>query len=178
MKILPTIIVAGLACILPAIAAEPAKTLVSLSAKKHVLDSDSDLRGQRGSSKQKTLTLRVDVVNTSGKAVENAEISGNALVKRAGDISEKLVKEPLGTAKIPPLKPNGKVTIDLGKIELRELEWRVRKYEETLEGWKLTCTEAGVEIGTAVSDKNYDTLEKSAVQPPKHPGRKKKQAGQ
>lgn len=177
MKTLPTLIFAGLACILPDIAAEPAPPLVSLSAKKHVLDSDSDLRGQRGSTKQKTITLRVEVSNTSGKAIDSAEISADALVKRAGDVSEKLVKEPLGTAKIPLLKPNGKVTIELGKIELRELEWRARKYEETLEEWKVTCTQAGVEIGSAVSDKNYDTLEKTAVQPPKHPGRRKKQAG-
>lgn len=115
----------------------------------------------RGSSKQKTISLRVEIVNTSRKTVESAEISGFALVKRAGDFNEKLIKESLGSAKVPTLKPNGKTTVELGKIELRELEWKV------------TCNEAGIEIGSAASGKNYDTLEKDAVQPPNHPARKK-----
>ena len=176
MKTIPSLVIAGIACILPAIAAESAQPAVTLTVKKHLVDSDSDLRGLRGSSKQKTITLRVEIVNTSRKTIESAGISGFALVKRAGDFNEKLLKESLGSAKVPALKPNGKATIELGKIDLRELEWKARKFEESLEEWKVTCNDAGIEIGSAVSGKNYDSLEKEAVRPAGNPGRKKQRA--
>ena len=53
--------------------AEPAKPLVTLTVKKQVIDSDHDLRGKQGSSKERTLTLKVEVVNVSDASIENAQ---------------------------------------------------------------------------------------------------------
>jgi hypothetical protein len=181
MKTIPSLIVAGLACVSLALAADPAKPLVSLTAKKQVLDSDHDLRARRGSVQQKTIALRMEIRNTSTETIDGAEITGHALVMRAKDTAEKLIKEPLGTLKVPELKPNGKVTLELGKIELHEKEWRNRKFEESLDEWQVTCTKTGTEIGKAVSSDKYESLEKDAVQPKGSqagPGRKKKRAGQ
>jgi hypothetical protein len=165
MKTMLTLLAAGFACIVPAPAAEPSKPLVTMTVKKHVLDSDRDQRGLRGSSTQKSLTLRVEIVNTSPAAIEGAELSGQALIMRAGDFREMLVKEPLGTIKVPAMKPNDKLTLELGKIELREMEWRARKFEESLEEWRVVCTRGGVEIAKAESTDKFTALEKEAKQP-------------
>lgn len=148
-----------------AFAEAPAKPMVTLSVKTHVLESNSDLRGKGGSSKRKILTLRVEITNPAATAVEGATLSGTALVRRSGDLKERLVKELLGTVKIEPLKPNQRITVDLGKIELHELEWRARKFEETLEEWQVVCERAGTEIGKAESSEKYQNLEKDAVTP-------------
>jgi hypothetical protein len=165
MKTMLTILVAGFACIVSAPAAEPAKPLVTLTVKKHVLDREHDQRGLRGSSTEKSLTLRVEIVNTSSAAIEGAELSGHALIMRAGDFREMLVKESLGTIKVPAMKPNEKLTLELGKIDLREMEWKARKFEESLEEWRVVCTRGGVEIGKAESSDKYASLDKTAKEP-------------
>jgi hypothetical protein len=165
MKTMLTILAAGFACIVSAPAAEPAKPLVTLTVKKHVLDRDHDQRGLRGSSEQKSLTLRVEIVNTSPAAIEGAELSGHALIMRAGDFREMLIKESLGTIKVPAMKPNEKLTLELGKIDLREIERRARKFEESLEEWRVVCTRGGVVIAKAESSDKYTSLEKDAKQP-------------
>lgn len=148
-------------------AADPPKPLVTLEVKKQILDTDHDLRGKRGSSREKTLTLRVEIVNTGSTEVAASELAGDALVLRAGDIKEKIVRESLGVLKVPALKPNGKVTLDLGKIKLSEIEWRSRKFEETLEEWQVACTQGAVEIGKAVSSGRYATLAAEVAPPMK-----------
>lgn len=165
MKTLPLLVIPLLAWMQPAFAETPAKPVVSLSAKTKVLDSDSDLRGKRGSRKEKTITLRVEITNTSTSTVEGAQLDGKALVKRSGDLKDKLILESLGSAKLETLKPNQKITVDLGSITLHELEWRARKFEETLEAWQVVCTRGGIEIGKAESE-HYQKLEMNAVAPP------------
>lgn len=139
-------------------AVEPTKSLVTLSAKVHKLDSEHDLRGRQGSSRERTVTLRVEIVNTSSTALPASELTGDALIFRAGDIKEKTVKESLGMIKVPAMKPNEKLTFDLGKIELKEIEFRNRKFEETLEEWQVTCNQGTTEIGKALSSDRYTTL--------------------
>ena len=154
--------------------AEPAKPLVTLTVKKQVIDSDHDLRGKQGSSKERTLTLKVEVVNVSDASIENAQLSGNALVSRAGDLQEKIVKEPLAAIKLPAMKPNERLTLDLGKLRLTELELRGRAFKETLEEWKVVCTRGTEEIGQAVSSDRYASLEQQVVKPPLRPGNVRK----
>ena len=154
--------------------AEPAKPLVALTVKKQVIDSNHDLRGKQGSSKERTLTLKVEIVNVSDASIENAELSGSALVSRAGDLQEKIVKEPLAAVKVPSMKPNERLTIDVGKLRLTELELRGREFKETLEEWKVVCTRDNVEIGQAVSGDRYATLESQVVNPPLRPGNAKR----
>lgn len=154
--------------------AEPAKPLVALTVKKQVIDSDHDLRGKQGSSKERTLTLKVEIVNVSDASIENAQLSGNALVSRAGDLQEKIVKEPLAAIKLPAMKPNERLTLDLGKLRLTELELRGRTFKETLEEWKVFCTRGAEEIGQAVSSDRYASLEQQVVKSPLRPGNAKR----
>ena len=102
--------------------------------------------------------MRVEIVNTSSTALPASELTGDALIFRAGDIKEKTVKESLGMIKVPAMKPNEKLTFDLGKIELKEIEFRNRKFEETLEEWQVTCNQGTTEIGKALSSDRYTTL--------------------
>lgn len=167
MKKLLILLAVGLACISPATATEPPKPLVSLTAKRHLIDSDRDLRGKHGARRDKVVALRVEVVNISATAIEGGELSGVALVTRAGEAREKTVRESLGKLKLPAIKPNEKITLDLGKLQLTEVEWRNRKFEETLEEWKITCSQGETEIGKAVSSDRFAKLEKETVAPPK-----------
>ena len=139
-------------------AAEPTKPLVKISAKPHKLDSDSDLRGNHGKSRQKTITLRVEIVNTGSTELPSSELTGDALILRAREVKERLVKESLGVVKVPAMKPNEKLTLDLGRIELNEIEFRNRKFEESLEEWQVTCSQGSTETGKAVSSERYATL--------------------
>ncbi len=157
-------------------AAEPTKPLVKISAKPHMLDSDSDLRGKHGKSRQKTITLRVEIVNTSAAELPASELTGNALILRAREIKDRLVKESLGVVKVPAMKPNGKLTLDLGKIELNEIEFRNRKFEESLEEWQVTCRQGTTETGKAVSSDRYATLVKDLGPPDGGADRKKRKA--
>ncbi|MEO5917063.1 MAG: hypothetical protein ABIS50_22735 [Luteolibacter sp.] len=170
MKTLALFLAAGLCGLSNLRAAEPAKPAVTLTVKQQILDTDHDLRGKQGSSRQKTLTLRVEIVNATSALVAESELAGDALVTRAGDANEKVVKESLGTMKVPAMKPNERLTLELGKIELREIEWRNRKFEETLEEWQVTCSQGTVKIGKAVSSDHYATLLKEVVPPAKKKG--------
>lgn len=160
MKRLISILSLGLLLMSPAGAVEPAKPLVALSVKRQLLDSDHDLRGRTGSSQKKVFTLRVELVNNSSSTIGESSLSGDVLVTRAVGEREKIVKESLGKAKVPAMKPNEKLTIDLGKVTLSEFEWRNRKFEEKLEEWKIVCERDGTEIGKSVSDDRYETLSK------------------
>lgn len=146
----------------PGFAAESPKPLVSVSAKRQVLDSDHDLDGRRGSSGKKVITLRVEITNTTSSPVEASVLSGDALVQRAVGENEKLVKESLGKVDVPALKPNEKKTVELGKITLSEVEWAKRKFEESLEEWKVTCTQGQTVIGGTESSDKYADLEVTA----------------
>jgi hypothetical protein len=174
MKTFATFLAAAFAFLPMAGFAEPAKPLVALTVKKQVIDSDHDLRGKQGSSKERTLTLKVEIVNVSGEPIENAQLSGHALVSRAGDLQEKIIKESLAAVKVPAMKPNERLTFDLGKLRLTELELRGRKFKETLEEWKVVCTRSGTEIGQAVSSERYASLEQQVVKPPMRPGAKRR----
>lgn len=145
------------------VAADSAK--ITLAAKPKVVASDHDLRGKFGNTGQKTVTLKVTVANVSGTPLAASELTGDALVKRERDGNEKIVKEALGKAPVPALKPNEKVELELGKITLTEIERGKQKFEESLEAWKLTCTAGQVQLGTVTSDKRYEELAKTAVVP-------------
>lgn len=144
----------------------PAKPAVTLTVKHHVLDSNYDIRGKQANTKEKTITLRVEIVNITSAEITDAELTGNALVTRSNDLGEKLIKEALGKMPVPAMKPNEKITIDLGKIQLRELEWRNRKFEEKLEEWQVECVQKQTTLGSAASGERYTTLEKTAVSAP------------
>jgi len=163
MKTLTVLFSIGLGFLANAHAAEAAKPLLQHSAKKQVLDTDHDALGARGRSKEKAIALRVVLHNTSSKTVEESVLTGIALVSRAGESREEIVKESLGEIKVPAMKPNEKLTIDLGKIELKEVEWAKRKFEESLEEWQVTCSHGEVEIGKAMSSDNYILLVKDAA---------------
>lgn len=154
----------ALALFLPGLAvADPAKPLVRLEIKKQVLDSAHDLHGRQGSTARKIVTLRVEVTNTSSTPLESTTLTGEAVVERAKGESETLVKESLGKVELPALKPNERKTVDLGKITLKEVEWRNRKFEESLEEWKVTCLKGQTIVGSAVSSDRFIELEHDAV---------------
>jgi hypothetical protein len=161
------LLAAALACLAPALAAEPQKPLVSLTVKRHTLDSDRDMIGRKGSTRTKTVALRVEIVNTSPASVAESELAGDVLVERTRNQKQIVVREPLGKIKLPAMKPNEKLTLDLGKIELSEVEWQNRKIEETLEEWQVTCNQGTTKIGKATSSERYHTLLKDVVAPPK-----------
>lgn len=167
MKTLFRILVASLACHFPSPAADAPAPQVSLTVKKQVVDSDHDLRGRQGSSAKKVLTLRAEITNTGRTPLEGATLSGTALILKAGEVKEALVKEPLAGTPVPELRPGGRVTLDVGRIVLHEREWRNRKFEETLEEWQVVCEAAGKQIGTAESSGRFASMEKMATQPGK-----------
>lgn len=167
MKTFSILIAAGFACLSPASAAEPQKPQLTLTAKRQLLDSEHDLRGRQGSSGQKTVTLRVEIVNVTSSTIEGGELSGDALITRAKNEKEQIVKESLGQLKLPAMKPNEKITLDLGKIQLSEVEWRNRKFEETLEEWRITCTSGKSEIGKTMSN-GYEKLEEKVTSAAPH----------
>lgn len=169
MKTLLTTLAAAL-LLVPAGAAEPQKPLVTLTVKRQILDSDHDLRGRHGDTRQKTITLRVEISNKSQAPIGESGLSGDVLVKRVRNDQEKIVREPLFPLKIPAMKPGERLIFDLGKIQLSEIEWRNRKFEETLEEWQVTSTSGDAEIGKAVSSDRYESLSKEVVATPKKVG--------
>lgn len=171
MKLLTPMLSLGLLLMAAVVAAEPTKPPVTLSVKKQLLDSDHDMRGRQGSTQKKVYTLRVDVVNVSSSPIGESTLSGDALVARALGEKEKIVKESLGTVKVPAMKPNEKLTLNLGKITVDEIEWRNRKFEEKLEEWKIVCKRDEAEIGKSISNERYETLaEDIEPESPKGPG--------
>ncbi len=173
MKTFLTTCATAILLLVPAGAAEPQKPLVTLAVKRQMLDSDHDLHGRRGDSRQKTFALRVEITNTSQAPVGESELSGDVLVKRVGDGQEKIVKEPLAAIKVPAMKPGERLTLHLGKIQLSEIEWRNRKFEETLEEWQVTSRLGNAETGRAVSSDRYETLAAEVVPASKKPERVK-----
>ncbi len=135
-----------------------AKPLVSLTVKRQLLSADKDDRGPRSESRDKEMTLRVVIKNLSDTTLEGAELTGDVLINRAGEDNERIVKEMLKSLKLPPMKPNENLTVDLGKFTLTKVEWKRRTFEETLEEWKVVCKKGETNIGENVSDKNYDVL--------------------
>jgi len=163
MKIITFLFAIGLGLLANANAADAPKPLLQLSAKKQVLDTDHDTRGAARRSKEKTVALRVVIFNTGSTTVGESLLAGVALVSRSGEFRDQVVKESLGEIKVPALKPNAKITLDLGKIQLSELEWAKRKFEEELVEWQVTCSQGLVEIGKAESSDRYPLLAKGAV---------------
>jgi hypothetical protein len=155
-------VVAGVASVS---AADPPKHLVTLNVKPHTLDSNHALLGKRGNAANKIVALRVEITNISSTTIADSSISGNALVQKIGDMKNILVNTPLGSLKVPAMKPNEKLSLDLGKIILSKIELPRRFAAENLEEWQVTCTQAGAEIGKASSDR-YEALEKTTVNPP------------
>jgi hypothetical protein len=170
-----TLVLLGLALAVSSVTAEPAKPLLALTAKKHLVDSDSDRHGGQVTTREKSITIRVEITNQSTATITGAELSGHALIKRDGSLKDGLSKTSLGKLAIPELKPNARVTLDLGRISLHELDGRVRKVETSLEAWKVIATKAGTEIGMVKSGDTYDALEAQSVTRGKEgkPGRRK-----
>lgn len=172
MKTLICLLAIGLGC---AIAAEPAKLPLTLTAKQRVVDAEHDLRGKKANAGHKWITLRVEILNSSQASVTESKLSGNVLVMREGNAGGKVIKKSLGAVDVPAMKPNERLTLDLGKVELSEFEGPVRKIEETLEEWQVVCTADQTVIGKAASSDRYAALE-AQIQPPdaKKQGRKKR----
>lgn len=158
MKPTLTYFATALLLLVPAGAIEPQKPLVTLTVKRQLLDSDYHQNGRTGDTRHKTITLRVNVSNTSQTAVGESELSGNALIVRAENLQEMVIKEPLTPINVPAMKPGERLTFDLGEIHLSEIEWSNHKYEETLEEWKVICTQGTIEVGASVSSGDYDKL--------------------
>lgn len=156
---------AGCCLIVPAFAVEPAPRVVKLEVKKQLVESDRDKGASFGGQASKAYTLRVEVTNTGKEAVAGAAISGTALIQRARAMNERLTSEPLAAVEVPELKPNGKVTLDLGRIDLHKLVMRQRKMEETLEEWQVVCTKDGSELARAESSSRFETLSRTASAP-------------
>ncbi len=137
-------------------AEESVKPLVSLSVKPHVMDTDKNDLGPRSEARSKDYTLRVTIKNVSPAPLEGAELFGVVLVERSAEDKERLTIETLTSLSIPRMSSNETLTLDLGKITLRQVEWRNHKFQEKLEEWKVVCKKEGVTIGEAVSDKNFE----------------------
>ncbi len=139
-------------------AEDATKPRVSLTVKSQLLSADRDDRGPRSESTDKYYTLRVVIKNLSDSTLEGAELTGDALVNRAVNDNEKIVKEALKSLKIPPMKPNENLTVDLGKFTLSKVKWQGRTFEETLEEWKVVCKKGEVNVGESESSAKYDAL--------------------
>lgn len=162
MKTLTLLFALAFAIFSHGFAADAAKPLVSITAKRQLTGTERDQRF-RTDAREKAVTLRVVIQNTSSATIEGAELSGEVLVERARDEREKIVKEKLKAVKLPAIKPNERITIDLGEIILREVEWRQRKFEESLEEWKVVCKKGETEIGLHLSSDQYTELEKKII---------------
>jgi hypothetical protein len=149
-----------LSVIVGAFAEEAAKPLVSLTVKSQLLSADREIRGQRSAPKDKEMTLRVEIKNLSDSPLEDAELIGNVLINRSINDEAKIVKEELTSLKLPPIKPNEKITVDLGKITVSKVKWHCRSFDETLEEWKVVCKKGDANIGEKVSTDKYAYLVK------------------
>lgn len=167
MKTLLQSLALGLCCVVSPVSAEPASPTVQLVVKKHLMDSDHDKGGKFGSNSAKTYTFRVEVTNLGNTTLTGAEISGTALVHRSRAMGERVSRESLSAVPVPDLKSRDKVTLDLGRIDIHELELRQREMQESIEEWKVICTKAGSELGNAVSSSKFEALDKEASGPTK-----------
>ena len=140
-------------------AEEAAKPSVSLMVKRQILDANHDRRAHSESS-DKEVTLRVEIKNVTNEALEGAELTGEVILNRAKNERERMVIEELKSIKLPTMKPNEKITMDLGKVILNKVRWKNRTFEETLEEWKVVCKKGEANIGENLSDSNYARLAK------------------
>jgi len=141
-------------------AEEVAKPLLSLSVKRHLTNTEQEKIGPRTEVKDKIVTLRVIISNVSSTVVDGAMLSGDVLLERTLGDHKKIVKESLAPIKIPEMKPNASVTLDLGKIKLSKVESKYREFEESLEEWKVVCKKGETVIGKNTSSDKFTTLEK------------------
>ena len=139
-------------------AEEVAKPLVSLTVKTQLLSADRDIRGQRSEPKDKEMTLRVEIKNLSDTTLEDAELTGDIIINRSVNDDAKIVQEVLTSLKLPAIKPNEKITVDLGKFTISKVKWHCRSFDETLEEWKVVCNKGDANIGEKVSTDKYGYL--------------------
>lgn len=139
---------------------EQAKPFLSLSVKRHLTNTEQGKIGARGEVKDKIVTLRCVITNVSSTIIEGAMLSGDVLMERSRGENKKIVKESLAPIKIPEMKPNAEITLDLGKMKLSKVEWRNREFEESLEEWKVVCKKGETVIGKNTSSDKYTSLEK------------------
>ncbi len=163
MKTMALLLTATVSSFLTLHAADLPKPALTLTVKQQTVDTEHDMRGRQGSTRQKTIALRVEITNTGSTTVAESSLTGDALVSRAGDFKENIVKESLGELKVPAMKPNEKLTLQLGKIQLSEVDWNKRKFEEKLQEWQVTCSQGTTEIGKAVSSDRYATVLKDVA---------------
>ena len=140
-------------------AEEAKKPSVSITAKSQTLDASYD-RGAHSASSDKEVTLRVEIRNVTNETLEGAELTGEVIINRSRNEAERMVIEELKSLKLPAMKPNERLTVDLGKVVLNKAKWKNRTFEETLEQWKVVCKKGDANIGENLSDKNYDGLVK------------------
>ncbi|BCX49527.1 hypothetical protein HAHE_34350 [Haloferula helveola] len=152
MRTFSALALSAIAAALPCTAIETAKPLVSISVKQQTLTADHDRNGRFGDRSEKTVTLRVEIRNSSRSQLEDVKLSGIALVVREGERSETVRRHELAAVELPAMKPNEKVTVDLGKIVLSEYEWGGSKTEESLEEWKVVCMQGDKEVGSEVTE--------------------------
>lgn len=149
-----------LAMAAPCLAQEQAKPTVSLSVKRQLIGTDNSRGGWQTDAREKTVTLRVTITNTSSARLEGASLTGKVMVERAMEDRGKFVCEFLEPVKLPSMAPNQQITVDLGKVSLRKVEWQRRKFEESLEEWEVLCKLGDSTIGSNLSDPRFKTLEK------------------
>ncbi len=176
MKLFTTL-VAVAALFINFVSAEEAKSLVTLTVKRQVLDSNHEMHGRQGDTQSKTFTLRVELVNTSSNPILDAKLTGAVLISRTTATNDKMVREALGPITMPPIKANESFTVDLGKVTLREVDLKNRKFEEKMEEWKVDCIQNGSVIGSAASSEQFAAKEKEvSPAPAKKPGPNRQQA--
>jgi hypothetical protein len=146
-----------------AFAEEAAKPQVSLTVKRQTLDVSSD-KGSKSESMEKEVTLRVEIRNVTKETLEGAELTGEVMINRAKNDEERMVIEELKSLKLPAMKPNERITVDLGKVIINKVRWKNRTFEESLEHWKLVCKKGEASIGENLSDSNYTGLVKEMEQ--------------
>ncbi len=144
----------------PIFAEEVVKPFLSLSVKRQITNTEQDKIGAKAEVKDKIVTLRVVITNVSSTIIDGAMLSGDVLLERSMGDNKKIVKESLAPIKIPDLKPNAAITLDLGKIKLSKVEWKHREFEESLEEWKVVCKKGEIVIGKNTSSDKYTALEK------------------
>lgn len=166
MKTLALSLSAGFFLILTSLTAEAAPQSVKLEVKKHLVESDRNKVASFGGQVSKAYTLRVEITNTGKETITGAKLSGTALVMRARAMNERLSSEPIAAMEIPELKPNGRVTLDLGRIDIHKLELRQREMEETFEEWQVVCTQGESELAKVESSGKFESLNKDASDQP------------
>jgi hypothetical protein len=142
------------------------KSLVSITAKRQLLETDSNNIGVRGKSRSKEFTIRVEVQNITNNLIEHAALTGEVFVSKVIREEERMVSERLAKKEIPTLKPGEKVTIDLGKITLNTIEFRSKSFEEKLEEWKVECLDGQKIIGSTLSSEKFTKLQIEAKENP------------